>query len=243
MDELWRRLDPALWALTYHPSVVLQTVSRERLASALAEPDFPPVARPPGAGQASRQLADTSPGSTEISRGFPPESCVAYFCMEFMLSEALPDLFGRARQRGRRPAQGRQRPGGAGGRRGPALPAGLFPPGDRPGRSPAGALSLQRSRTTASPRRCVSRTASGCAWRSPCRDTPCGCAPGRSRSAGQSSICSTPMTRPTFPCSSGNHQRTVWRRPGTAPQAGNGARDRRLAAARPRSGSNRTSAI
>ena len=28
-DELWRRLDPALWALTYHPSVVLQTVSRE----------------------------------------------------------------------------------------------------------------------------------------------------------------------------------------------------------------------
>ena len=39
-DELWRRLDPALWAQTYHPSVVLQTVSRERLAQALADPDF-----------------------------------------------------------------------------------------------------------------------------------------------------------------------------------------------------------
>ena len=39
-DELWRRLDPALWALTYHPSVVLQTVAREKIASALADPDF-----------------------------------------------------------------------------------------------------------------------------------------------------------------------------------------------------------
>ena len=43
-------------------------------------------------------------------------------------------LLGRAGQRGRRPAQGGQRPGRAGGRRGAALPAGLFPPGDRQGR-------------------------------------------------------------------------------------------------------------
>jgi glucan phosphorylase len=40
MDELWRRLDPALWALTNHPSVVLQTVTRERLATALADAEF-----------------------------------------------------------------------------------------------------------------------------------------------------------------------------------------------------------
>ena len=39
-DELWRRLDPTLWALTYHPNVVLQTVSRETLAKALADPDY-----------------------------------------------------------------------------------------------------------------------------------------------------------------------------------------------------------
>ena len=39
-DELWRRLDPELWALTQHPNVVLQTVARERLASALADADF-----------------------------------------------------------------------------------------------------------------------------------------------------------------------------------------------------------
>jgi hypothetical protein len=38
-DELWRRLDPTRWALTCHPNVVLQAVSREKLASALADPD------------------------------------------------------------------------------------------------------------------------------------------------------------------------------------------------------------
>jgi starch phosphorylase len=43
-DELWRRLDPALWALTCHPSVVLQTVSREKLSHALADPDFCQIA-------------------------------------------------------------------------------------------------------------------------------------------------------------------------------------------------------
>src|ERR1035437_3407511 len=39
-DELWRRLDPASWALTRHPNVVLQNVPRDKLASALADPDF-----------------------------------------------------------------------------------------------------------------------------------------------------------------------------------------------------------
>ena len=38
-DDLWRRLDPELWALTSHPSVVLQAVSREKLSAALANPD------------------------------------------------------------------------------------------------------------------------------------------------------------------------------------------------------------
>ena len=33
-DDVWRQLDPALWELTHHPSVVLQTVSRDQLKSA-----------------------------------------------------------------------------------------------------------------------------------------------------------------------------------------------------------------
>ena len=39
-DELWRKLDPSLWEKTRHPSVVLQTVERAKLNSALADPEF-----------------------------------------------------------------------------------------------------------------------------------------------------------------------------------------------------------
>ncbi|HKN62263.1 MAG TPA: DUF3417 domain-containing protein, partial [Candidatus Acidoferrales bacterium] len=39
-DKIWERLDPELWDLTHNPWVVLQTVSRERLQSVTAEPDF-----------------------------------------------------------------------------------------------------------------------------------------------------------------------------------------------------------
>ena len=86
-DELWRRLDPALWALTYHPSVVLQTVSREKLTSALADPDFAGCSttwcRPNG--KRRRRPAG-------FSRNIPrrPSPASPTFCMEFMLSEALP---------------------------------------------------------------------------------------------------------------------------------------------------------
>lgn len=86
-DELWRRLDPTLWALTYHPSVVLQTVSREKLSKALADPDFCQLLD--RLLQAKRQ-AETTP---RWFQGKYPETslkCVAYFCMEYMLSEALP---------------------------------------------------------------------------------------------------------------------------------------------------------
>jgi starch phosphorylase len=86
-DELWRRLDPALWALTYHPSVVLQTVSREKLAQALADPDFCRLLD--RLVQAKRQAA-TIPRWFQQKYPQSPLGCVAYFCMEFMLSEALP---------------------------------------------------------------------------------------------------------------------------------------------------------
>ncbi|MCE0498177.1 MAG: alpha-glucan family phosphorylase [Methylacidiphilales bacterium] len=86
-DELWRRLDPALWALTYHPSVVLQTVSREKLSHALADPDFCGLLD--RLVQAKRQAA-TIPRWFQQTHSQAPLSCVAYFCMEYMLSEALP---------------------------------------------------------------------------------------------------------------------------------------------------------
>jgi glucan phosphorylase len=39
-DCVWKRLDPALWELTSNPWVILQTVSREKLHSLLADPAF-----------------------------------------------------------------------------------------------------------------------------------------------------------------------------------------------------------
>ncbi len=86
-DELWRRLDPTLWALTHHPNVVLQTVSRERLAAALADPEYGRLLEQ--ALQAKRQAAVTPAWFQQAHPG-APLTCVAYFCMEFMLSEALP---------------------------------------------------------------------------------------------------------------------------------------------------------
>ncbi len=39
-DEVWRQLDPALWDFTQNPWVVLQTVAKDKLKSALANPAF-----------------------------------------------------------------------------------------------------------------------------------------------------------------------------------------------------------
>ena len=86
-DELWRRLDPALWALTHHPIVALQTVSREKLASTLADPDYCKLLD--RLIQEKRQAA-SAPAWFQQKHPQAPLTCIAYFCMEFMLSEALP---------------------------------------------------------------------------------------------------------------------------------------------------------
>jgi glycogen phosphorylase len=86
-DELWRRLDPEIWALTHHPNVVLQTVAHDRLATALADPDFCQLLD--RVVQAQRQ-AEAEPAWFQENFPQAPLTCVAYFCMEFMLSEALP---------------------------------------------------------------------------------------------------------------------------------------------------------
>ena len=39
-DEVWRQLDPDLWAITNNPWVVLQTVSRDRIERVLGDPAF-----------------------------------------------------------------------------------------------------------------------------------------------------------------------------------------------------------
>ena len=86
-DEVWRQLDPALWVLTHNPWVVLQTVSRDQLKRVLAEPGFRKKVE--DLVGAKRQAAE-APAWFQQSHPQARLSCVAYFSMEFMLSEALP---------------------------------------------------------------------------------------------------------------------------------------------------------
>jgi len=86
-DTLWRQLDPALWELTQNPWVVLQTVSREQLERKLTDPAFRKHAEDL---LGAKHHAEESPAWFQQSHPNSPLTCVAYFSMEFMLSEALP---------------------------------------------------------------------------------------------------------------------------------------------------------
>ncbi len=86
-DDVWRQLDPALWELTHNPWVVLQTVSRNQIERVSADPNF--RKRVDELVRAKRQAAET-PAWFQQTYPKSPLTCVAYFSMEFMLSEALP---------------------------------------------------------------------------------------------------------------------------------------------------------
>ncbi|HXW74036.1 MAG TPA: alpha-glucan family phosphorylase [Steroidobacteraceae bacterium] len=86
-DELWRRLEPELWASTRNPWIVLQTVSRERFAQLLAEPAF---SRRVDELLSAAGQAREAPAWFQHAHGPAALERVAYFSMEFMLSEALP---------------------------------------------------------------------------------------------------------------------------------------------------------
>jgi glycogen phosphorylase len=86
-DELWKQIDPDLWARTHNPWVVLQTVSRQRLTQMLADPEFR---------MTLDRLTSVSRESAQAPTWFQQTHSdsvlarVAYFSMEFMLSEVLP---------------------------------------------------------------------------------------------------------------------------------------------------------
>jgi starch phosphorylase len=86
-DEVWRELDPALWDLTHSPWGVLQTVSRDRMERVLADTAF--RKKVDDLVQAKRQSTE-APAWFQQTYPQSPLTCVAYFSMEFMLSEALP---------------------------------------------------------------------------------------------------------------------------------------------------------
>ena len=86
-DEVWRQLEPELWEITHNPWVVLQTVSRDQIERVLADPVF--RKNVDALVQTRRQEVEAP---AWFQQNYPGGSlnCVAYFSMEFMLSEALP---------------------------------------------------------------------------------------------------------------------------------------------------------
>jgi starch phosphorylase len=86
-DEVWEKLDRDLWGLTHNPWGILQTVSRDQLERVLAGPAF---RKKVDALVQARRQANESRAWFQQNHPQSTLSCVAYFSMEFMLSEALP---------------------------------------------------------------------------------------------------------------------------------------------------------
>lgn len=86
-DKVWRQLDPILWELTHNPWVVVQTVSREKLELVFADPEFRKVVD-----NLVKSRRDVIEAPAWFQQTYPKShlKCVAYFSMEYMLSEALP---------------------------------------------------------------------------------------------------------------------------------------------------------
>ena len=86
-DKLWQQLDPELWELTNNPWLILQTVSRDRLEQHLNDPAFQEKVK---SLLASKEKALSSPTWFQQKHPKAQLTKVAYFSMEYMLSEALP---------------------------------------------------------------------------------------------------------------------------------------------------------
>lgn len=86
-DQVWRQLDPVLWELTQNPWVVLQTVAREKLQRVLADPAFRKFLD-----DLVQVRRDAAEAPVWFQQAYPQYrlNSVAYFSMEYVLSEALP---------------------------------------------------------------------------------------------------------------------------------------------------------
>jgi starch phosphorylase len=85
-DEIWKRLDPEIWELTANPWLILQSISPERLErltdAALRERVEEVLAEV--------KEGNSAPGWFQAAHPDSPLRTVAYFSLEYMLSEALP---------------------------------------------------------------------------------------------------------------------------------------------------------
>ena len=86
-DEVWKNLDPVLWERTHNPWGVLNTIPKDRLEGVLADPVF---RKKVDDLIQTRESVITAPAWFQQNHPKSLLTCVAYFCMEFMLSESLP---------------------------------------------------------------------------------------------------------------------------------------------------------
>ncbi len=85
-DTLWERIDPELWGLTRNPWLILQTVSRVRLKALADDSVFLSIVN-----QHFKAHQETLEEKTWFQKAHSDSPLtVAYFSMEFGLSEALP---------------------------------------------------------------------------------------------------------------------------------------------------------
>lgn len=85
-DEIWQQLDEPLWELMHNPWIILQTVSFEKIKQLLSRAD---IQNKLTALQLQKSSAPTKKWFQENYPG-TSLSCVAYFSLEYMLTEGLP---------------------------------------------------------------------------------------------------------------------------------------------------------
>src|SRR6202522_1834764 len=83
--EIWESLDSELWQTTQNPWLILRTVSQEKIKSLLAAPDVRQRIQ-----ELLLQNHESADAWFQQKHPGAALSSVAYFSMEFMLSEALP---------------------------------------------------------------------------------------------------------------------------------------------------------
>lgn len=86
-DIIWQKLDAQLWETTRNPWNVLKTVSRDKLKKMMADPEFKKLVSD---AVAANRKDETAPGWFQKAYPQSPLKAIAYFSMEFMLTEALP---------------------------------------------------------------------------------------------------------------------------------------------------------
>ena len=86
-DDLWRRVDPELWDVTANPWLILESVSGQRLLELSTDKQFLQALQQQITARDEHFQAETWFAATYGSRF---RGQIAYFSMEFGLSESLP---------------------------------------------------------------------------------------------------------------------------------------------------------